>query len=334
MSLDDARSLALGRGRARARDRRALVALVLTATLAVSLAAAHALRPATAGAGPGSALRVVTTTTFVDDAVRAVGGRDVSTVRLMGPGVDPHLYQAKASDLRELRRADAVVAVGLYLEGSLMRTLDAVSESTPVLYAGEAVPPEDLLSPPPGSAPEEEYDPHVWFEPRLWVHVVNAITARLAALDPAHADDYRRRGADYRERVLELAGQVRAELADIPEQRRVLVTSHDAFRYFGRAFELEVVAIQGISTQQEASTADLDRVADVVAERRVPSVFVETSMPGRTLDAVLAAVRARGGEARLGAPLYSDSTGADGTPEGGYAGMLLANARRIAEGLR
>ncbi len=316
---------------------RALLAVVLTTALAVSLAVTYALSsdsPASAGQPPGTPLRVVTTTTFLDDTVRRIGGEHVSTVRLMGPGVDPHLYRAKASDLSEMRRADAVVAVGLYLEGSLTRTLEAVAESKPVLFAGEAVPEHLLLSPPAGAAPEEEHDPHVWFEPRLWVHVVDAITAQLGELDPAHAADYRRRGDAYREQVLALDEEVRALLRSVPERSRVLVTSHDAFRYFGRAFDLDVVAIQGISTEQEASTADIGRVADVVTARDVGAVFVETSMSDRTVNAVLAAVRQRGGETRLGAPLYSDSTGEDGTPDGTYVGMVRANAERIAEGLR
>ncbi len=319
---------------------RALGATVLTAALAVSLAVGYALHPSTRGSSgldshaAESPVRVVTTTTFLDDTVREIGGEHVSTVRLMGPGVDPHLYQAKASDLREMRRADLVVAVGLHLEGSLMRTLEAVAETKPVLFAGEAIPKQSLLSPPPDSAAEEEYDPHVWFEPELWVYVVDAVASRLAELDPEHADDYRRSGADYRERVLAVGDEARAVLADIPERSRVLVTSHDAFRYLGRAFDLEVLAIQGISTQEEASTADINRVADIVAEREVRSVFVETSVSDRTVNAVLAAVRHRGGQARLGAPLYSDSTGEDGTAEGTYLGMVRANAERIAEGLR
>ncbi|EIE97346.1 metal ABC transporter solute-binding protein, Zn/Mn family [Saccharomonospora glauca] len=335
MGLDEALSLARKRRRARRRDVRTAVALVVAATLAVSVAAGSALgSDSSASPGRGAPLRVVTTTTFLDDTVRRIGGDHVTTVRLMGPGVDPHLYHAKASDLREMRRADAVVAVGLYLEGSLMRTLRAVAETKPVLFAAEAVPEHLLLSPPPGAAPEEEYDPHVWFEPRLWAYVVDAVAAELAELDPAHAADYHRRAATYRQRVLALNEEIRALVDAVPERSRVLVTSHDAFRYFGRAFGLDVVAVQGVSTQQEASTADIDRVADVVAARDVGAVFVETSVSEQTVNAVLAAVRHRGGDAKLGAPLYSDSTGADGTPEGTYLGMVRANAERIAEGLR
>ncbi len=311
-----------------------MAALLCAAALALTGAISYAVGPATGAASGDGPLRVVTTTTFLDDTVRRVGGEHVRTVRLMGPGVDPHLYQATASDLRHMRTADAVFAVGLYLEGSLERTLTEVDRTGSVLRAGEAVPERLLLSPPAGAAPEEEHDPHIWFDPQLWAHVVDAVAARLGELDPAHAQDYRRAGADYRARVLALADEARAAIATIPPASRVLVTSHDAFRYLGRAFGLEVVAVQGISTEQEASTADIARVADAVVRGDVPSVFVETSVPARTVDAVLAAVRQRGGEVDLGRPLYSDSAGDDGTAEGTYLGMVRANIDRIVEGLR
>ncbi len=329
-------SLARRRRATRRAHVRAVAAVAVVAVLAVSGAVSYAVRPGTIEPSDGDdgPLRVVTTTTFLDDTVRRIGGEHVRTVRLMGPGVDPHLYQARASDLRQMRAADAVFAVGLYLEGSLMRTLHGLARHKPVVFAGEAIPEDRLLPPPAGSAPEEEHDPHVWFDPELWAHVVDAVTAQLAELDPAHADDYRRAGGDHRERVLALAQEAEAAIATIPPRSRVLVTSHDAFRYLGAAFGMDVVAVQGISTQEEAGTADITRVADAVVDSGVRSVFLETSVPGRTLDAVLAAVRQRGGEVRLGQPLYSDSAGDDGTPEGTYLGMVRANIDRIVEGLR
>ncbi|WP_425466451.1 metal ABC transporter solute-binding protein, Zn/Mn family [Prauserella muralis] len=332
MDTDETRSLALRRRRARRRDARLLTALGIVFALAVSGAVGYAVQPGGSGPGDG-ALRVVTTTNFLDDTVRRIGGDDVTTVRLMGPGVDPHLYQAKASDLDEMRSADAVIAVGLFLEGSLQRTLDEVARSKPVLFAGEAIPERLLLSPPADAAPEEEHDPHVWFDPQLWVHVVDAITGELSELDPANAADYRRRGAAYRADVLAMARDVRALIERIPERKRQIVTSHDAFRYFGRAFGMDVVAIQGISTQQEATTTDISRVAARIARSGVRSVFVETSVSRQTLEAVLAAVRRQGGDVRIGGELYSDAAGDDGTPEGTYLGMVRANAHRLVEGL-
>ncbi|RBM21290.1 manganese transporter [Prauserella sp. PE36] len=320
------------RRHARRRDARLLVALAAVFVLALSCAVGYAMQP---GADPAhEGLRLVTTTNFLDDTVRRIGGEHVETVRLMGPGVDPHLYQAKASDLTEMREADAVVAVGLYLEGSLQQTLDEIARTKPVLFAGEAIPKEKLLSPPAGAAPEEEHDPHVWFDPYLWVHVVDSVTDELAKLDPEHAVDYRRNGAAYRADVLAMAAQVHGLIERIPPAHRQLVTSHDAFRYFGRAFGMEVVAIQGISTQQEATTADISRVAADIASSGVRSVFVESSVPRQTLDSVLAAARRQGSDIRIGGELFSDAAGADGTPEGTYLGMVRANAETLVEGLR
>lgn len=331
-----ARDLASRRRRARRRDTRLLLALLAVFALGVSGAFAYAIQPSLPRRDTGAEpLNVVTTTNFLDDVVRRIGGDDVRTVRLMGPGVDPHLYHAKAGDLDELRAAEAVFAVGLYLEGSLQRTLDALAETKPVLFAGEAIPESLLLEPPADVAsPAEEHDPHVWFEPRLWAYVVDAITRQLATLDPANAADYQRRGVAYRRQVLALDREIRALIQTIPESRRQLVTSHDAFRYFGRAFGMEVVAIQGISTQEEATTTDLARVARSLADSGVRSVFVETSVSPRMLDAVLAAARRLGADVALGGELYSDAAGDDGTPEGTYLGMVRANARTLVEGLR
>jgi manganese/zinc/iron transport system substrate-binding protein len=325
---------ARSRRSARRRHALAVTALCTAAVLALTLVTVHAVRSVgdTASAVTGKP-RIVTTTNFLDDTVRQVGGEHIDTVRLMPPGVDPHLYQAKASDLREMRQADAVFAVGLYLEGSLQRTLEEIGRSRPVLFAGSAIPRDLLLSPPAEAAPEEEYDPHVWFDPALWAYVVQAITDQLAELDPEHADDYRLRGAEYRARVLGLTGEIRALVEQIPEAKRQLVTSHDAFRYFGRAFGMNVVAIQGISTQSEATTTDVSRVAARIAESGVPSVFVETSVPRQMLDSVLAAVRQQGKDVRIGGELYSDSAGDDGTPEGTYLGMIRANAAQLVAGL-
>lgn len=329
---DGARELASRRRHARRRDARLLVALVVAFALGLSSALAYAIQPG--GAQNTGPLRVVTTTNFLDDTVRRIGGDDVRTVRLMGPGVDPHLYHAKAGDLDQLRKADAVFAVGLYLEGAMQRTLEAIARTKPVLFAGEAIPEHLLLEPPAGAAPEEEHDPHVWFEPRLWAYVVDAVTRQLSKLDPDNAAEYRRRGAAYRDQVLALGDEVRAVIQRIAPRHRTLITSHDAFRYFGRAFGMDVVAIQGISTEEEATTADLARVVDVIADTGIRSVFVETSVSPRMIDAVLAAARNAGHDVRLGGHLYSDAAGDDGTPEGTYLGMVRANARTLVKGLR
>lgn len=325
---------AVARRAARRKHVRMAVALGVVGVLVVIGLLAYALRSESTGAADDGRLRVVTTTTFLDDTVRQVGGPHVRTVRLMGPGVDPHLYQAKAADLDAMREADAVFAVGLFLEGSMEQTLHEIARTKPVMFAGERIPKNQLLDPPAGAAPEEEYDPHVWFDPRLWAQVVDAVRDELVRLDPEHAAEYRDRAADYRAQVEALTGEVKAMLAEIPEERRSLVTSHDAFRYFGRAFDVRVTAIQGISTQQEATTADIARVARVIAGSDVRSVFVESSVSRQTLEAVLAAVRQQGKTIQIGGELFSDSAGDDGTPEGSYLGMVRANAERLVQGLK
>ncbi|MGH3517942.1 MAG: metal ABC transporter solute-binding protein, Zn/Mn family [Haloechinothrix sp.] len=324
---------AQARRRARRSNARLFVALGVVFVLLVGGLIGYALRASTAPASAQDTLRVITTTNFLDDTVRQVGGDHVDTVRLMGPGVDPHLYQAKASDLDAMRDADAVFAIGLFLEGSMQQTLSQIANTKPVLFAGESIPKDELLSPPANAAPQEEHDPHVWFDPRLWAYVVDAVRDELSRIDPAHAEDYHANADRYRAQVLALATEVRAMLERIPADRRTLVTSHDAFRYFGRAFGIEVTAIQGISTQEEATTADIARVADAIADSEVRSVFVESSVSPQTLESVLAAVRHRGEDIQIGGELFSDSAGDDGTPEGTYLGMIRANAERLVLGL-
>lgn len=318
----------------RRRNLRLLAILGTVFVLVVGGLIGYGLRSGDSSSAEQGGLNVITTTNFLDDTVRQVGGPYVHTTRLMGPGVDPHLYQAKASDLDAMRQADAVFAVGLFLEGSMQQTLDDISRTKPVLFAGERIPKDKLLSPPPGAAPEEENDPHVWFDPSLWAYVIDAVRDQLTELDPEHAGEFRDRAAKYKAEVQALTEELRTELKAIPEKRRHLVTSHDAFRYFGRAFDVKVTAIQGISTQEEATTADIGRVAKSIAESGVSSVFVESSVSGQTLQSVLAAVRQRGKTIEIGGELYSDSAGDDGTPEGTYLGMLRANAKTLVDGLR
>lgn len=317
---------------ARKRSSRRLLAAGSVAAALIAGAIGYGLQTS-APAATGDTLRVVTTTNFLDDTVREIGGNDVETIRLMGPGVDPHLYQPKASDLEAMRDADAVFAVGLYLEGALQQTLDEISRTKPVTFAGEQLD-EDTLLTPDADAPEgSDYDPHVWHDPELWAEVIEGLGVELARIDPDNAEAYEERAAQYRDEVLELHEDVAGTLASIPDQHRTLVTSHDAFQYFARAFDIDVATIQGISTEQEASTADIGRVADTVIEAGVPAVFVSSSVPRDTMEAVMETARQQGTDVEFGHQLYSDAAGQDGTDAGTYTGMLRANADRLAEGL-
>jgi manganese/zinc/iron transport system substrate-binding protein len=250
----------------------------------------------------------------------------------MGPGVDPHLYKASAGDVAKLREADVIVYGGLQLEGKMADLLDELGERQTTLAITEDLPREELLEPPAGVA--EQYDPHVWFDVTKWMVAARTVAAALKEKDPEHAEGYDRNLERYLSELERTDRYVERRMQAIPERRRVLVTSHDAFAYFGRRYGLDVAAVQGISTAAEATTADVQRVATLLAERDVKAAFIESSVPRQTIDAVLAAARRLGSRARIGGELYTDAAGDEGTPEGTYVGMIRANADRIAEGLR
>jgi manganese/zinc/iron transport system substrate-binding protein len=275
-------------------------------------------------------LDVVATTGMIADVAENVGGERVRVTALMGPGVDPHLYKASEGDVRRLFRADVILYTGLHLEARMGDVIEQMGRRTRVRAVTDAIPRELLLTPPEF---EGAYDPHVWFDVRLWSHTVDAVAETLAAADPAHAGEYRARAAGYRAELAELDAYVRTTAARLPPERRVLVTAHDAFHYFGRAYGFEVRGLQGISTAAEAGTADVQALAAFIARERIPAVFVESSVPVRAIQAVQEAVRARGWRVRIGGSLYSDAMGTPGTPEGSYPGMVRHNIDTIVGAL-
>jgi len=277
---------------------------------------------------------VVTTTNFITDVVEEVGGDRVTVNGLMGPGIDPHLYKASAGDVTALRQADVVFYGGLYLEAKMQDVFEEIGDSKPVFAVTDEMPRDRLLEAPSDTPAEEEYDPHVWFDVSLWKYAVEQVRDGLTEVDPDGAEAYRENADAYLARLDELDRETERRLATIPERRRVLVTSHDAFRYLGRRYGLDVEAIQGISTATEATTADIERVAGVIAERGVKAIFVESSVPPQTIDAVLAAAAKRGQQAVVGGELFSDAAGEVGTPEGTYIGMVRSNVDHLVEGLR
>jgi manganese/zinc/iron transport system substrate-binding protein len=273
-------------------------------------------------------LRVVATTGIVADAVENVGGDRVEVEALMGPGVDPHLYQASEGDVRRLSEADLIVYNGLHLEAKLSDLLDRMEERT--LAIGAGIDSERLLAPPEF---EGLYDPHVWFDVGLWADAVEALAEGLTERDPSGAEGYGSNAGRYAAELRELDEWVRAQVERVPPDRRVLVTAHDAFNYFGRAYGFEVRGLQGISTVSEAGARDVQQLADFIAELRIPSIFVETSVSPRAIQAVQEAVRARGFDVELGEELFSDALGDPGTPEGTYPGMVRHNVTAIVSGL-
>ena len=276
-------------------------------------------------------VRVVATTSMIADLAREIGGDRVTVEGLMGPGIDPHLYRPRESDVARLVGADVVLYNGLELEGKMGEVLEQVEGRGIVAEpVAEAIGEGSLLAPPEFQG---NPDPHVWMDVALWRRVSTAVADALAALDPTHAETYVANAEAYQARLSDLDDWVRQQVERVPPDQRVLVTAHDAFNYFGEAYGFEVRGLQGLSTATEAGTADVRDLAAFVAERGIPALFVESSVSQRSLQAVVQAVRARGGDVRIGGSLFSDALGDAGTPEGTYEGMIRHNVSTIVEGL-
>ncbi|MFM7135820.1 MAG: metal ABC transporter solute-binding protein, Zn/Mn family [Planctomycetota bacterium] len=268
------------------------------------------------------------TTTVVADLVRQVGGDRVVVECLMTPGIDPHSYKATPRDADRLLRADLVVASGLHLEGRLAGLLERLADRVPFLAVADRLPDERLLE-----ADGDLPDPHVWFDATLWSQTAAPVADALAELDPAAAADYQAAAEAYAARLRDLDASLRQRIASIPEERRVLVTAPDAFRYFGRAYGIEVVGVQGTNTTSEAGLGDINRLVDLIVSRKIPAVFVETSVADRNVAALVEGAAARGHRLALGGRLYSDSLGEPGSDGESLAAALEANVARIVAAL-
>jgi len=275
-------------------------------------------------------LEAVATTGMIADIVGRVGGDRVRVKGLMGPGIDPHLYRASAGDVRTLSGADIIFYNGLHLEAAMGDVLEQMRGRIQTVAVTDGIDRSVLLAPPEFKG---AFDPHVWFDVSLWMRAVEAVERSLSARDSAGASIYETNARAYLAELDSLHRWVQARAREVPAERRVLVTAHDAFNYFGRAYEFEVKGLQGISTVSEAGTADVQGLADLIVQRRIPAIFVETSIPRRTIAAVQAAARSRGFEPRIGSPLFSDAMGDAGTPEGTYIGMVRHNVNTIVDAL-
>ena len=276
-------------------------------------------------------LSVVTTIGQIADAAAIVGGEHVRVQSLMGPGTDPHLYTASARDVDKLRDADIVFFNGLFLEAQMEDVLEQMAERQTVVAVSSGIDTATLL---PSANYADEFDPHIWFDVTLWMQTVARIRDTYVAIDPPNAAAYEANAAAYLAELEQLHAYVLAQAATVPAEQRVLVTAHDAFNYFGRAYDFEVLGLQGISTASEAGTADVQNLAAYIAERRIPAIFVESSVPVRNIEAVQAAVRNRGFDVQIGGRLFSDAMGDAGMPEGTYVGMVRHNIDTIVSALR
>ena len=273
-------------------------------------------------------IRIVATTGMVADLVEHVGGSHVDVTALMGEGVDPHLYKASSGDVAKLNRADMVAYSGLHLEGRMGEVLSRLAHRKPAFAVTDGLEHDRLLQVGP-----EQFDPHVWFDVALWAQCLSRVEQALVEFDPTHATDYRQQAATYLNELSTLDTWCREQVAAIPGERRVLVTAHDAFHYFGRAYEIEVKAIQGISTQAEAGVSQINELVDLISQRKIKAVFVETSVSERNIRALVEGCDDRGHQVTVGGQLFSDAMGKPGTAQGTYVGMVRHNVETIRRAL-
>jgi len=280
----------------------------------------------------GRPLQVVATIGMIADVAKKIGGDKVVVTSLMGSGVDPHLYKASAGDVERLSEADLILYNGLHLEAGMSGVLERLADqySYRVFCVTDQVDRSKLMAPPEF---EGAYDPHIWFDVVLWTAVVETIRDVFIQRSPSSKPDFQQQAKEYVLELTDLHNYVQEVANRIPANHRVLVTAHDAFGYFGRAYGFEVRGLQGISTAAEAGTADVRNLAKFISDERIPAIFVESSIPKQSIEAVRAAVSARGFAVKMGGELFSDAMGDPTTDEGTYTGMIRHNIDTIADGL-
>lgn len=275
-------------------------------------------------------ISVVATTGMIADVASRIGGDAVTVQALMGPGVDPHAYRQTRTDIVAMARADLVLWNGLYLEAQMEDILSKVSARTPVVAVGEAVPRALLIA-------HDDYadrnDPHVWMDPSLWSYVVLATRDAMREVAPELGDTFTANADAYLAELDAVKAYADTSLGSVPEPARVLLTAHDAFNYFGRAYGFEVIGVQGISTESEAGLNRITELVDLLVERGIAAVFVESSVSDRSVRALIEGARAQGHDVRIGGELFSDAMGQAGTYEGTYLGMIDHNATVISRAL-
>lgn len=275
-------------------------------------------------------LKVVATTTMLTDLINQIGGDAIEVEGLMGPGIDPHGYQASSSDVSKLMSADVVAFNGLHLEGKLGEVFENLEKQGKTLFVLEdAIADEHLLLSEDGAV-----DPHIWFSIENWQLAADYITNQLSEADPDNEAFYRSNHESYKEELINLEAYVTERISELTVDQRYLVTAHDAFRYFGESFDFEVVGLQGINTQTEAGTADVSALAQFITEKEIKALFIESSVSTRTIEALQEAVRTRGWEVEIGGELFSDALGDSSQDAETYVKMFHRNIDTIVDGLK
>ncbi len=281
---------------------------------------------------PSDKLQVVTTTTMLTDLVKNIGGDVVSIEGLMGSGVDPHLYKASEGDATKLFNADIVFYNGLHLEGKLEDVFKKMKHQNII-----TIPVSDTLNKKELIASEtfaSNYDPHIWFNIKYWRQVAHCVTNQLKRKDPKNTQIFEENKKKYLKKLEKLEKLIQLKIEELPQEQRILVTAHDAFNYFGKAYKFNVVGLQGLSTATEAGVRDVQELCEFIIKNKVKAIFVESSVPERTVEALQKAVQSKGHEVKIGGTLYSDALGSTGTEEGTYLGMYQYNVETIVEALK
>lgn len=277
-------------------------------------------------------INVVTTTSMITDLVKNIAGDHVNLQGLMGSGVDPHLYKASEGDVSKLASADLIFYNGLHLEGKLVEVFEKMhSQKTRTIAISDVIDKGTLIG---SEYFASNYDPHIWFNVDYWKQATQFVVAKLSEAIPDQKATFETNGAKYMEQLNNLKTKLESTIATLPKEQRILVTAHDAFNYFGKAFNFEVVGLQGLSTATEAGVQDVQKLAAFIIEKKVRAIFVESSVPKRTIEALQAAVNSKGHNVTIGGTLYSDALGNAGTEEGTYIGMFMYNVKTIVNALK
>ncbi len=277
-------------------------------------------------------LNIVTTTTMITDLVTHIGGDKLNIQGLMGTGVDPHLYKASEGDVSKLANADLIFYGGLHLEGKLVEVFEKMeSQNIKTIAVSDALDTKTLIG---SEYFASNYDPHIWFDVNNWELITNFVVQKLSEANPENKAFFEENGKTYLEELKALDADIKSIISTLPEEKRILVTAHDAFNYFGQAYSFEVVGLQGLSTATEAGVQDVQNLATFIIDRQVKAIFVESSVPKRTIEALQAAVNSKNHNVEIGGTLYSDALGNAGTPEGSYIGMFRYNVNTIVNALK
>ena len=275
-------------------------------------------------------IKAVSTIGMIGDVVSNIGGEHVESVSLMKPGIDPHLYKATQGDMTKLEGAEIIFYNGLHLEGQMIDIFEQMEKKKPTVAVTQNVSTDGLLA----GEDSSEYDPHLWFNVEYWIESAKVIRDELIELDEDHKEDYEKNAEEYIAKMEELDEYVKEQIATIPKENRVLVTAHDAFGYFGDAYDIQVMGLQGISTESEVGSKDVSELRDFLVENKIKAVFVESSVPKDTIEAVIEGAKKMGHEVTIGGELFSDAMGDEGTEEGTYLGMVRHNVDTIVKALK